>query len=284
MPGNHFARAARSTAHCSGARGPPGAEAGGAGAIYTAVRHLAAVERIVERLAARPPAPSVAALLAVALAQLQRDSYAPHTVVDQAVRAVQQSGQASAASGFVNAVLRNFLRQREALLAELQSDASVRYNLPRGGSNVCAASIRMTGVDRRVAATAAAARAARQRQAHLRSRLTWRGLAQLGIDATRVGAHAVWLHQPRPVADDSRLLATATCRSRTPGRSSPRLARREARHARARCVCCAGRQDRASGANSAPPTVTAVEVDAERAQRIADNLRRGRLSARVLRG
>ena len=99
-------------------------------ALYTAVRHLAAAERIVARLAARSPAPDVAALLAVALAQLQRESHEPHTVVDQAVRASQQLVHGSAASGFVNAILRNFLRQRETLLAEMRNDLSVRYNLP----------------------------------------------------------------------------------------------------------------------------------------------------------
>ena len=77
-------------------------------ALYTAVRHLAGSERVVERLASRAPATDVAALLAVAIAQLQSDRYAAHTVVDQAVAAAQQSLPTRAASGFINAVLRNF--------------------------------------------------------------------------------------------------------------------------------------------------------------------------------
>ncbi|HYM47537.1 MAG TPA: transcription antitermination factor NusB, partial [Burkholderiaceae bacterium] len=98
--------------------------------LYTAVRHLAGSERIVERLASRPPAADVAALLAVALAQLQTGRHSEYTVVDQAVSAAQFSPQTRPAAGFINALLRNFLRQREGLMAELQRDATVRYNLP----------------------------------------------------------------------------------------------------------------------------------------------------------
>ena len=115
LPGNFFAVAGRWTcADRSTRRTAPSCAQPVQDALYTAVRHLAASERIVERLAARAPAPDVAALLAVALAQLQRDRRAPHTVVDQAVVAAQQSSvQPECASGFVNALLRNFLRQRE---------------------------------------------------------------------------------------------------------------------------------------------------------------------------
>ncbi len=170
-------------------------------AVYTAVRHLASSERIVERLAARPPAADVAALLAVSLAQLQRESHAPHTVVDQAVRAAQLSGHSSAASGFVNGVLRNFLRQREALLAELKSDANVRYNLPawwlerlrseypNEWPSIAESQQQMPPLVLRVNA----------RQVTADDYLA--RLAQLGLEATRVGAHAIWLHQPLPVAD-----------------------------------------------------------------------------------
>jgi len=100
-------------------------------AVYTAVRQLAASKRIVERLAARQPGPEVAALLAVSLGHLLTGGYQEYVIVDQAVTAARNAAQTRAASGFVNALLRNFLRQREGLLAELRRDSTIRYNLPR---------------------------------------------------------------------------------------------------------------------------------------------------------
>lgn len=98
---------------------------------YTAVRHRAYAEHVVARLAARPPSPPVAALLAVALGQLQRDRYAPHTVVDQAVGAARRMPAIAPAAGFVNALLRNFLRRRASLDAERAGDDVLRFNAPR---------------------------------------------------------------------------------------------------------------------------------------------------------
>ena len=252
-------------------------------AMYTAVRHLASSERIVERLAARPPAPDVAALLAVSLAQLQRESHAPHTVVDQAVRAAQLSGHSSAAAGFVNAVLRNFLRQRGALLAELKSDASVRYNLPAwwierlrseyptDWPSIAESQQQMPPLVLRVNA----------RQIKVDEYLA--RLAQVGLEATRVGAHAIWLHQPLPVADipgfregdvsvqDGGAQLAAAWLDSKPGM-------------RVLDACAAPGGKTAHLAELGATDLTAVEVDASRAQRIAENLSRGRLSARVIVG
>ena len=252
-------------------------------AMYTAVRHLAVSERIVERLAARPPAPDVAALLAVSLAQLQRESHAPHTVVDQAVRAAQLSGHSAAASGFVNAVLRNFLRQRAALLAELQSDASVRYNLPawwierlrseypNEWPSIAESQQQMPPLVLRVNA----------RQVTADDYLA--RLAQLGLEATRVGAHAIWLHQPRPVTDipgfrdgdvsvqDGGAQLAAAWLDAKPGM-------------RVLDACAAPGGKTAHLAELGATDLTAVEVDAARAERIAENLSRGHLSARVILG
>jgi 16S rRNA (cytosine967-C5)-methyltransferase len=68
-------------------------------------------------------------LLLVALFQLQYGKSATHAVVDHAVRAARELSPA--ASGLVNAVLRNFLRQREALLATAAKGESSRYSYPQ---------------------------------------------------------------------------------------------------------------------------------------------------------
>jgi len=74
---------------------------------------------------------AVRGVLLVTLHQLESRKTPPHTVVDQAVKAAQALNK-SWAKGLVNAVLRNFLRQREALLAQADAVGDVaRYSHPQ---------------------------------------------------------------------------------------------------------------------------------------------------------
>jgi len=72
----------------------------------------------------------VEALLLVALYQLQWTRAAPHAVVNFAVRTCTALRQ-PAAGGLVNAVLRNFLRQREALLHRARHTEPGRFSYPQ---------------------------------------------------------------------------------------------------------------------------------------------------------
>ena len=101
-----------------------------------ALRRLAAAQWARERLASRAPPPEVDALLLVALSLLWPmqageggEIYATHTVVDQAVEAARVVAPASA--GFVNAVLRRFVRERDALVTAALRDPQVRHGHPR---------------------------------------------------------------------------------------------------------------------------------------------------------
>jgi 16S rRNA (cytosine967-C5)-methyltransferase len=86
-------------------------------------------------LAPKTPPPTVDALLVTALALLWPDGtskapppYADHTLVDQAVTAVRQ--RTPAAAGFINAVLRRFLREREAIIEAVRHTPQGAYNHP----------------------------------------------------------------------------------------------------------------------------------------------------------
>jgi 16S rRNA (cytosine967-C5)-methyltransferase len=70
------------------------------------------------------------ALLLVALYQLHHSSAAAHTVVNQAVKAAE-SNRRPWAPGLVNAVLRNFLRRREALMQDVSASEPARYSYPQ---------------------------------------------------------------------------------------------------------------------------------------------------------
>lgn len=104
---------------------------------FHALRHWGLAQALVRQLAEREPAPATAALLGVALTLLLPTegggpTYAPHTVVDQAVAAVRQQGRrrGADAGGFVNACLRRYLRERDALHAAALDDAEARWNHP----------------------------------------------------------------------------------------------------------------------------------------------------------
>lgn len=106
---------------------------------FHALRHWGEAQALVSRLVERPPAPPVAALLGVALTLLSErhdgaPTYAPHTVVDQAVEAVPllgaRAGRSAGNAGFVNACLRRYLREQGALRDEIQADAQARWNHP----------------------------------------------------------------------------------------------------------------------------------------------------------
>jgi len=95
------------------------------------LRFLGQLRAIVRLLAERPLADaSVEALLWVALYQLIHTQAPPHAVVDGAVRATARVKRTSA-QGLVNAVLRNFLRRRDDLLAAVARDPEARFSYPR---------------------------------------------------------------------------------------------------------------------------------------------------------
>lgn len=87
-----------------------------------------------ERLASKTPPSSADALLCTALALGWQDQDAPypvHTLVNQTVEAARQQRQTQAQSGFINACLRRFLREREDLVAKTDQDPQARWNHPK---------------------------------------------------------------------------------------------------------------------------------------------------------
>jgi len=252
-------------------------------ALYTAIRHLAASERFVERLAARAPAADVAALLSVALAQLQRGRHAGHTVVDQAVTAAQWSPSTRVASRFINAVLRNFLRQQATLVAEVQADETVRYNLPawwierlraeypREWMAIADSQLQQPPLMLRVNSRRTTANAYLVR------------LAEEAIGATLVGAQAVWMHQPRPVAEIPGFAdGDVSVQDAGAQLAAPWLGIQPGMRVLDACAAPGGKTTHLAELGAGD--LTALEVDSSRAIRIADNLRRCQLSARVIIG
>ena len=101
--------------------------------LFRVLRQLGVAQALRSRLAPRAPAPAVDALLCTALALCWDETEAPydvHTLVNQAVEATKRARRTQGQAAFVNACLRRFLREREALLADVRADPEAAWPLP----------------------------------------------------------------------------------------------------------------------------------------------------------
>lgn len=243
---------------------------------YTAVRHLALIEALLDRLAHRAPDPAVAALLAVAVGQLLAERHAPYAVVDQAVAAAHAGRGTRAASGFVNAVLRNALRRLPTLRPELEQQPAVAGNAPRWW------------IERLRAAEpegfASILRLQRQppplvlrvnrRHGSVEDYLD--RLQRDGLGATRVGPAAVWLHQPLPVLQIPGFAEGCVSVQDAGAQLAVQLLDPQP-GMRVLDACAAPGGKTAQLAETAERlTIDAVDIDADRVVRIEDNLCRTR--------
>ncbi|HEX4884774.1 MAG TPA: 16S rRNA (cytosine(967)-C(5))-methyltransferase RsmB [Casimicrobiaceae bacterium] len=97
---------------------------------YGTLRHWGTLDFLARALATRPIADlRLHALVGVALYQLLHANQPPFAVVDQAVDAAAVVAR-PAARGLVNAMLRRFLREREALVARASHDTVARWSHP----------------------------------------------------------------------------------------------------------------------------------------------------------
>ena len=111
---------------------------------YVATRQWGLISKLTAQLCARPPEPLTACFLQIAVSQLLNDDAMrePAIVVDQAVEAVKLADATHpnhhacfvplrGKAGFVNGVLRAFLRQREVLISQAQSQSKqALHNYP----------------------------------------------------------------------------------------------------------------------------------------------------------
>ncbi len=100
---------------------------------FHVLRSLGRAQALSKRLVDRAPPAMADALLCTALALAWRDEDAPYevfTLVNQAVEAAKRSPATQAQASFINACLRRFLRERNALVAATDRDPVARWNHP----------------------------------------------------------------------------------------------------------------------------------------------------------
>lgn len=96
-----------------------------------ACRSLGLTGAIAQVINRQPPAPPLGSLQRVALSQLIDPIRHPAVIVDQAVEAARRLGVHPSAAAFLNASLRRFIREREALMSAVLADPVARWNHPR---------------------------------------------------------------------------------------------------------------------------------------------------------
>jgi 16S rRNA (cytosine967-C5)-methyltransferase len=110
---------------------PPAARAAAQDVAYGVLRRYGWGEFLLGRLMAKPVThPETQSLLLGALYRLDTRPDSAPMVVDQAVAAAGELA-GGVFKGLVNGVLRNFLRQRESLLADLARDEEAHHQYPR---------------------------------------------------------------------------------------------------------------------------------------------------------
>ena len=248
---------------------------------YGTLRFLGQVRAVVRALADRPLSdPSVEALLWVALYQLIHTTAPQHAVVNGAVQATASLKKTSA-RGLTNAILRNFLRRRDAVFATLERDDEARYSYPRwwidrvrAEYGTRAASILDDG-NRRPPLTLRVNSRALSRASYLDV------LSAQGIAASAIGDGGVVIDQPRAVtelpgyAEGWFLVQDAGAQLAAP------LLGVEA-GMRVLDVCSAPGGKTTHLAELATLDLVALDIDSARLTRVTQNLARLKLSARVV--
>lgn len=177
----------------------PQQKGGGADLSYGTLRFYGEANAYLTQLLEKPLSNvDINSLLLVAIYQLLHDQADDFTVVNQAVKA---AGNAKPrwAKGLVNGVLRNFLRQKEALSARLKTDEVALYSYPQWWINKLKhqypndwQSILQTGnTHPPMTLRVNAKKSSTQEYVKL--------LARQDIDATKLGGEAVMLTKPIPV-------------------------------------------------------------------------------------
>ena len=101
--------------------------------LFQVLRQLGRADALRSQLVARKPPPAADALLCTALALAwdpQSAPYEPFTLVNQAVESAKRGQATRGQASFINACLRRFLRERDALVAATDADPVARWNHP----------------------------------------------------------------------------------------------------------------------------------------------------------
>jgi 16S rRNA (cytosine967-C5)-methyltransferase len=247
---------------------------------YGTLRAYGRVQAIVAALSRKgAPEPLLQALLWCALTALEAGRYAPYTVVDQAVRAAALL-ELWPARGYVNGLLRNYLRERDALERRIAQDPEAHFQHPRWWIDAVQRSCPQHWRAVLAAGNTHPPMCLRVNRRRRSAQAYAERLATAGIAARRLGESALLLARPLPV-------------DRLPGFAEGEVSVQDAGAQRAAALldlapgqrvldaCAAPGGKSAHILESADVALTALDVDAARVARIDAGLARLHLAATV---
>ncbi len=263
--------------------------------LFQVLRQLGRAQALRAQLAKRAPPPMADALLCSALALAWRDDeapYEPHTLVNQAVEAAKKTKSLQAQANFLNACLRRFLRERHALVQATDNDLQAVWNhpawwvkrlqqdYPEHWQSILQVNNQPAPMTLRV-----------NTQKTTREQLQQRWLAQ-GIEAQAVGEHGLVLAKARVVHDipgfeagecsvqDAAAQYAAPCLLQ--GLRHPSANTTQGLRVLDACAAPGGKTAHLLELLSDRDQVVALDIDAQRCERVAQNLERLQLHAQVV--
>jgi len=250
---------------------------------YGTLRFLGELRALVLALADRPLVDaSVEALLWVALYQLIHTTAPPPTVVDCAVGATSRLRRPSA-KGMVNAILRNFLRRRDALLAEVRRDPAARFSYQNWWIERVRAEYAEHFAEILDAGNARPPLCLRVNARRIAPEALVALFATQSIAARRVGPVGIIIDKPRPVIELPGYTDGAfSVQDAAAQLAAPLLGVADGMRVLDACAAPGGKTTHL--AELATLDLTAVDVDNDRLARVAENLARLRLSAQLIAG
>jgi 16S rRNA (cytosine967-C5)-methyltransferase len=264
----------------------PGVQALG----FHALRWLGRAEALRQQLVSRAPPPEADALLCVALAlaaEVDESLYSSYTLVDQAVEAAKHGEETRHQASFINGCLRRFLRESQAMLAVCEQKPQAVWNHPQWW---------IDGVRKDHPQAWQAILQANNSRAPLCLRVNKRQISRPDYLLALQGAGI----EAAPVGEQGVLLATACPVPRLPGYAEGHFSVQDAGAQLAAQLLLSGLSAPAGQAlqlldacaapggktahllELADARVLALDIDAQRCGRIAQNLERLQLQAQLV--
>jgi 16S rRNA (cytosine967-C5)-methyltransferase len=248
---------------------------------YGTLRHLGYVDAAIDRLLSRPLTDlPVRNLLQVTLYQLMHTKAHSYAIVNHAVPAAARLGFPKA-QGLVNAVLRNFLRRRDELDAAINATDLGRYSYPQWWIDRVAAEYPETWREILEAGNARPPLTLRVNRRKIARDDYLEILRLQDIAAHAVGRQGIVIEKPRPVS----LLpgfAEGQVSVQDAGAQLAAELLDVADGMRVLDACAAPGGKAAHLLELADIDLTAADIDAQRLQRVTENLTRLSLNAKLL--
>lgn len=260
--------------------------------LFQVLRNLGRAEALRRQLAKRPPPPDADALLCTALALCWRADeapYEPFTLVNQAVEAAKRHPATHAQASFINACLRRFLRESDALVGATDADPVARWNHPLWWIKRLQKDHPRQWEQILHANNTHAPMALRVNRLQGSQTQYQQELAAMGADADPIGTEGLVLHRPLPVqALPGFAAGRVSVQDTAAQQAAPLLLQGMDRTRSLRVLdACAAPGGKTAhllemAGEGEPLQVTALEIDATRAERIHQTLARLGLAAQVL--